>query len=113
MKNKNKPLSTSTIHLQRSLRPDLTPVLRNRDHLRMLEDLTKLDHDLRSSGLEALAMSLALDGLDESASFGPIDTIAHRQVSTIGFAYISKPPDRYNAPIFASFIIYWEKLPVA
>jgi hypothetical protein len=66
VKNKNETLSPETLHLQSALRPDLTPVFHNRDHLRLMEDLTKLDQDLRSSGLEALAMSLALEGMDDA-----------------------------------------------
>jgi len=68
----------------------------------MLEDLTKLDHDLRSSGLEALAMSLALDGLDESASFG-------RQNKRCEFAIYSLRAEllrhMLGAPSFESFSV--------
>jgi len=69
MTNKNETLSHITVSIQSLLRPALTPVLRNRDYHRLVEDLTKLDQDLRASGLEALAMSMALEGMDGEASF--------------------------------------------
>jgi hypothetical protein len=69
VKNKNESLSPSSLHIQGLLRPDLTPVLRNRDYFRMLEDLTKLDQDLRTSGLESLAMSLAVESMGDGVSF--------------------------------------------
>ena len=62
------PISNETLTIQNWLRPALTPVLQNRDYDRLLEDLQKLDHDLRACGLEELAIHFALDGLDEDAS---------------------------------------------
>lgn len=69
MNNKTEPLSNETLSIQCWLRPALTPVLRNRDHQRLLEDLQKLDRDLSSCGLEDLAIEFAMEGLDEKASF--------------------------------------------
>ena len=48
------------------MRGSITPVLRNRDHRRLVEDLKKLDEDLRSSGVESLAMRLACETSPDS-----------------------------------------------
>lgn len=102
MTNKNESLSPETIALQAPLRPDLTPVLRNRDYLRMSEDLAKLDADLRESGLESLAMSLALEDLDEGASF-------RQQQKRCEFAIYSLRAELLrqilNVPSFESFSV--------
>jgi hypothetical protein len=63
------PLSNETLFIQSWLRPALTPVLGNRDHQRLVDDLEQLDNNLKASGLEAKAMSLALDDLEEGVSF--------------------------------------------
>ena len=57
------PLSNETLLIQSWLRPALTLVLGNRDHQRLVDDLEQLDNNLKASGLEAKAMSLALDEL--------------------------------------------------
>ena len=65
--NKNiEPLSENTVSIQSWLRPALTPVLRNRDHQRLLEDLAKLDRDLKASGLENKAIEFALESLPDN-----------------------------------------------
>ena len=70
MNKQNEVLSHETLSIQPKLRRDLTPVLRNRDHRRLVEDLKKLDEDLRSSGVESLAMRLACEtSPDSGASF--------------------------------------------
>jgi len=61
--NQNESLSPLNISIQNWLRPDLTPVLRNRDHQRLAEDIEKLDSDLCTSGLEAMAMSFAIEAM--------------------------------------------------
>ena len=61
-------ISENIVSIQSWLRPALTPVLRNRDHQRLVDDLEKLDHDLKVSGLEARAIEFALEGLDPGAS---------------------------------------------
>jgi len=64
----NETFSPLNVSMQSWLRPALTPVLRNRDHRRLLEDIEKLDSDLRTSGLESMAMSFASESLGPGAS---------------------------------------------
>lgn len=69
MKQNEEPISNESLSIQNWLRPALTPVLRNRDHDRLVEDLAKLDRDLKECGLEELAIGFAMDGMKEDASF--------------------------------------------
>ena len=69
MTKNTEPLSNETLSIQSWLRPALTPVLGNRDHQRLVDDLERLDNNLKASGLEAQAMSFALDDLEEGSSF--------------------------------------------
>ena len=69
MTKQNEVLSHETLSIQPELRRDLTPVLLNRDHHRLVEDLKKLDEDLRSSGVESLAMRLACETSPDSGAF--------------------------------------------
>ena len=74
MNKQNEVLSHETLSIQPELSRDLTPVLRNRDHHRLVEDLKKLDEDLRSSGVESLAMRLACEtSPDSGASFARLN----------------------------------------
>ena len=66
-KNHEPPLD-NLVFIQNWLRPALTPVLKNRDHQRLVEDLEKLDQSLRASGLETKAIEFALEGLQEGVS---------------------------------------------
>ena len=60
--------STDTVAFQCLLRPALTPVLRNRDYDRLVEDLEQLDDILTQGGLEDLAIRFGLSQLPPSAS---------------------------------------------
>ena len=64
-KNNESPLD-NVVSIQSWLRPALTPVLHNRDHQRLVDDLEKLDQDLKASGLEAKAIEFVLAGLEET-----------------------------------------------
>jgi len=64
----NEVLSHETLSIQLELRRDLTPVLRNRERRRLVEDLKKLDEDLRSSGVESLAMRPACETSPDSGA---------------------------------------------
>ena len=62
--NKNhEPLLDNLVSIQNWLRPELTPVLENRDHKRLVDDLKELDQSLKASGLEAKAIKCALENL--------------------------------------------------
>ena len=60
--------STYTVTFQCLLRPALTPVLRNRDYDRLVEDLEQLDDNLTRGGLEDLAIRFGLSQLPPGAS---------------------------------------------
>jgi len=62
------PLSDNVVSIQSWLRPALTPVLHNRDHRRLVDDLEKLNQALKSSGLENKAIEFALESLPEGTS---------------------------------------------
>ena len=62
------PLLNNVVFIQNWLRPALTPVLHNRDHKRLVDDLEKLDQALKSSGLETKAIQFALESLPKGAS---------------------------------------------
>ena len=67
--NKNpEPISNNIVFIQNWLRPALTPVLYNRDHRRLVDDLKKLDQALKTSALETKAIESALANLTEGAS---------------------------------------------
>ena len=66
MTKNSEPLLENSVFIQSWLRPALTPVLHNRDHQRLVDDLTKLDRDLKASGLESKAMQFALESLPEN-----------------------------------------------
>ena len=66
MYQNNEPLLDNLVSIQSWLRPALTPVLHNRDHQRLVDDLEKLDQDLKTSGLEAKVIEFALEGLEEN-----------------------------------------------
>ena len=59
-------MSKNTESIQSWLRPALTPVLHNRNHQRLVDDLEKLDRDLKASGLENKAMELTLESLPDN-----------------------------------------------
>ena len=67
IKNTEPPLN-DLVSIQSWLRPALTPVLHNRDHKRLVDDLEKLDQALKTSGLETKAIEFALESLPEDAS---------------------------------------------
>ncbi len=60
--------SDDMVTVQRLLRPALTPVLRNRDYDRLVEDLRQLDDNLTQGGLEDLAIRFGLSLLPPGAS---------------------------------------------
>jgi len=64
----NEPNLDNIVSIQSWLRPALTPVLRNRDHQRLVDDLEKLDQNLKASGLEAKAIEFALESLPKNTS---------------------------------------------
>ncbi len=67
--NKNlEPILENTVSIQNWIRPALTPVLKNRDHRRLVDDLETLDQALKVSGLEDRAIKYALDSMPEGAS---------------------------------------------
>ena len=66
-KNHEPPLD-NLVFIQNWLRPALTPVLHNRDHKRLVDELAKLDQALNNSGLETKAIEFALESLPEGAS---------------------------------------------
>jgi len=68
MKTKTAAFSSVIIGIQSWLRPALTPVCMNCDFERFRSDLEKMDHDLRASSVESLAVELALEGLGPGAS---------------------------------------------
>ena len=68
MTKNSEPIPDNNVFIQSWLRPALTPVLNNRDHQRLVDDLEKLDQDLKASGLEAKAIEFALEKLPEGAS---------------------------------------------
>lgn len=68
MSKNNEPLSSNLIFIQNWLRPALTPVLHNKDHRRLVDDLEKLNQSLEASGLEAKAIKCALESLPEGVS---------------------------------------------
>ncbi len=62
------PNSADTVTFQSFLRPALTPVLRNRDYDRLVEDLRQLDDNLTQGGLEEMAIRFGLSQLPPGAS---------------------------------------------
>ena len=64
----NEPLLDNSVFIQNWLRPALTPVLENRDHRRLVNDLEQLDQSLKNSGLEVRAIKFALENLHEGVS---------------------------------------------
>ncbi len=62
------PLLDNLVSIQNWLRPALTPVLHNRDHRRLVDELETLDQALKVSGLEDKAIKFALENLPEGAS---------------------------------------------
>lgn len=68
MKKNPEPLLNNLVFIQNWLRPALTPVLHNRDHRRLVDDLERMDQALKTSELEAKAIKFALDNLPEGAS---------------------------------------------
>ena len=68
MNKNNEPSLDNLVFIQNWLRPALTPVLENRDHRRLVDDLEKLDQSLKASGLEAKAIECALENLPEGLS---------------------------------------------
>ena len=64
-KNTRSTLS-NTVFIQSWLSPSLTPVLHNRDHQRLVDDLEKLDHDLKASGLKNKAIQFALESVPDN-----------------------------------------------
>ena len=68
MKKINEPLSDNLVSIQSWLRPALTPVLHNRDHRRLVDELERIDQALKASGLETKAIEYALESMPEGAS---------------------------------------------
>ena len=67
--NKNpEPFSDNLVFIQNWLRPALTPVLENRDHKRLVDDLQTIDQSLKASGLETKAIQFALENLPQGVS---------------------------------------------
>ena len=66
MKQNTKP--SHNLALQSWLRPALTPVLKNRDFDRFVEDLQQLDRSLRKSCVESLAVDLSMEDLPQEAN---------------------------------------------
>ena len=59
------PILNNSVFIQNWLRPALTPVLKNRDHKRLVEELALLDQTIRASGLETKSIAFALKGWEE------------------------------------------------
>lgn len=68
MTKNSEPILDNLVFIQSWLRPALTPVLHNRDHQRLVDDLEKLDQDLKASGLETKAIKFALENLEKGVS---------------------------------------------
>ena len=102
MKNNNEPLSSETVSIQSLLRPALTPVLRNRDHVRIVEDLQLLDQNLKLSGLESKAIELALSELGDKASAAQRSTRAEWAVFSLRSELLRQ---MLQAPSFESYSV--------
>ena len=68
MNSNTAPSSKHKFVIQSWLRPDLTPVLANCDYERLRQDLDKIEANIRASCVEALAIDITLDRLDENTS---------------------------------------------
>ena len=68
MSKNNEPLLNHLVSIQSWLRPALTPVLENRDHKRLVDDLETIDRSLKASALEAKAITVALENLPQGVS---------------------------------------------
>ena len=68
MNKNNEPPLDNLVFIQNWLRPALTPVLKNRDHRRLVDDLEKLDQSLKTCALEAKAIKFAIESLPQGAS---------------------------------------------
>ena len=68
MSKNNEPLLNHLVSIQSWLRPALTPVLENRDHKRLVDDLETIDRSLKASALEAKAITFALENLPQGVS---------------------------------------------
>ena len=63
------PILNNLVFIQNWLRPALTPVLKNRDHKRLVEELTLLDQTIKATGLETKAITFALKGWEDAPSW--------------------------------------------
>jgi hypothetical protein len=68
MNKTDSTLSPRTLSIQSWLRPELTAVKSNVDYHRFREDLDRISRNLRTSGIEELAIDFGLSGLPEGAS---------------------------------------------
>ena len=92
-KNHEPPLD-NLVFIQNWLRPVLTPVLRNRDHKRLVDELEKLDQALKSSRLETKAIEFALESLPEGASVKQLNRRAEFGVCALRTEVVSSKKKR-------------------
>ena len=100
-KNHEPPLD-NLVFIQNWLRPALTPVLHNRDHKRLVDELEKLDQALKNSGLETKAIEFALESLPEGASARQLNRRAEFGVYALRTEVLRQ---KLGAPAFEAFSV--------